>query len=143
VAWQKLGDVHADLPRFRERFGKPLLTLTLVGHELRGLPPEFGDGGLRSLTSLSLASNGLTHLPESICNLGHLRQLNLLRNKLTVWARHAPTPSRVALFRLGLGAAPLARVFSARYLFMYLMLLFWGAWVLATMRLPLALRCVF
>lgn len=88
MAWQKLGDVHADLPKFQERFGKPLHTLRLMGHELSGLPPEFGSGGLRSLTSLNLASNGLVQLPDSICQLRQLRQLNLLRNKLTVYAKY-------------------------------------------------------
>jgi hypothetical protein len=84
MVWQKLGDVHEDLPKFQERFGKPLHTLRLMGHELSGLPPDFGNGGLRSLTSLNLASNGLAQLPDSFCQLRQLRQLNLLRNKLTV-----------------------------------------------------------
>jgi hypothetical protein len=83
ISWQKLGTCHEDLPRFESRFGKPLLGLKLVGHELNTLPRDFGDSGLKGLISLSLASNSLENLPESLCNLTRLRTLNLLRNKLT------------------------------------------------------------
>jgi len=82
LQWQKLGVVHEDLTRFDQRFGKHLQSLKLVGHELRELPFDFGDGSLRSLTSLNLASNHLNLLPDSLCKLGQLRVLNLLRNKL-------------------------------------------------------------
>jgi hypothetical protein len=82
VTWQKLGDFHEDVPRFEQRFGQPLQSLRLMGHELKLLPPDFGDSSLTSLTSLSLASNHLERLPDSICKLTRLRVLNLLRNRL-------------------------------------------------------------
>ena len=61
-----------------------------MGHALASLPAGPGPENMftsphlqRSLTSLNLSSNGLTALPPEICQLGHLRHLNLLRNKLT------------------------------------------------------------
>lgn len=82
VTWQKLGDFHEDVPRFEERFGQPLQSLRIMGHELKLLPPDFGSSSLTSLTSLSLASNMLERLPDSISKLTRLRVLNLLRNRL-------------------------------------------------------------
>lgn len=38
VRWQRLGDVHADVLRFDQCFGRPLLSLELVGHDLKALP---------------------------------------------------------------------------------------------------------
>ena len=81
VSWQKLGTIHPDIPRFKQRYGMPLMGLRLVGHELEELPRDFGKG-LQSLTALSLASNKLEVLPEGICRLTNLRSLNLLRNRL-------------------------------------------------------------
>lgn len=83
ISWAKLGKCHEDLPRFEQMFGKPLQGLKLVGHELNSLPHDFGDSGLIGLISLSLTSNNLETLPESLCRLTRLRSLNLLRNKLT------------------------------------------------------------
>ena len=81
VSWQKLGTIHPDIPRFKQRYGFPLAGLRLVGHDLEALPTDFGKG-LQNLTALSLASNRLEMLPEGICRLTNLRSLNLLRNRL-------------------------------------------------------------
>jgi hypothetical protein len=63
MSWMKLGLLHEDVPRFAKRFGTPLVAVTIIGHELKFLPEDFGDHGLRSLTSLNLASNLLERLP--------------------------------------------------------------------------------
>ena len=38
---------------------------------------------MTKLTQLTLSSNRLSELPESVCDLIHLRSVNLLRNQLT------------------------------------------------------------
>jgi len=81
VSWQKLGTMHPDIARFKQRYGMPLQGLRLVGHELEKLSTDFGKG-LQSLTALSLASNRLEMLPDGICRLTNLKSLNLLRNRL-------------------------------------------------------------
>ena len=63
-------------------FGRRLVSLRLIGHELGELPTAIGESCL-SLTSLSLASNNLALLPDSLCNLTKLIDINLLRNRLT------------------------------------------------------------
>ena len=60
-----------------------LVSLRLIGHELQELPAEVGENCL-SLTSLSLASNAIAALPDSLCELGSLQTLLLHNNQLAV-----------------------------------------------------------
>ncbi len=82
LSWRKLGFVHEVIYSFAETYGRRLVSLRLIGHELEELPSEVGENCL-SLTSLSLASNRLAALPDSLCNLTKLVDVNLLRNQIT------------------------------------------------------------
>jgi len=81
MSWKKLGDVHPAVYSFKEDYGFPLRSLRLVGHDMAVLPPEVG-WKLTNLTSLSLTSNSLEALPDSLCTCTLITELNLLRNKL-------------------------------------------------------------
>jgi len=81
MSWQKLGHIDEKVYEFTQSDGAPILGLRLVGHELASVPEDIGSR-VSSLTSLSLASNNIEELPDSICELAQLKELNLLRNKL-------------------------------------------------------------
>lgn len=58
-----------------------IVNLRLVGLELKKVPDAIGKH-LWSLKSLSLSSNALEEIPEGLCDLTALTELNLVRNKL-------------------------------------------------------------
>lgn len=82
IAWKPLPVIHESIYHFQADYGLPLVGLRLVGVGLTSLPKEVGIH-LKSLQTLSLASNELTELPDTIVELTALRELNLLKNRLT------------------------------------------------------------
>ena len=76
------GDFPDQIYDFHENYGRPLKALRFVAHGLDRFPERAGRD-LTQLTQLTLASNRLTELPDSICDLAKLSALNLLRNQLT------------------------------------------------------------
>lgn len=77
------GDFPDQIYSFHETYGRPLKALRFVAHGLDRFPDKAGIQ-LTQLTQLTLASNRLTELPDSICQLAKLSALNLLRNRLEV-----------------------------------------------------------
>lgn len=57
------------------------MNLRLVGLGLTEVPGAIGKH-LWSLKSLSLSSNALEEIPDGVCDLTALTELNLVRNKL-------------------------------------------------------------
>ena len=76
------GDFPDQIYDFHQNYGRPLKALRFVAHGLDRFPERAGQE-LTQLTQLTLASNRLTELPDSICDLAKLSALNLLRNQLT------------------------------------------------------------
>ena len=76
------GDFPDQIYDFHANYGRPLKALRFVAHGLDRFPERAGQE-LTQLTQLTLASNRLTELPDSICDLAKLSALNLLRNQLT------------------------------------------------------------
>lgn len=58
-----------------------IVNLRLVGLGLKAIPNAIGRH-LWSLKSLSLSSNALEEIPDGVCDLTALTELNLVRNKL-------------------------------------------------------------
>ena len=58
-----------------------IVNLRLVGLGLKEVPGAVGKH-LWSLKSLSLSSNALEKIPDGLCDLTALTELNLVRNKL-------------------------------------------------------------
>eukprot|EP00948_MAST-09A_sp_MAST-9A-sp1_P003474 g3474.t1 len=58
-----------------------MTAMRLVGHRLSKIPSRLVTD-LKNLQVLSLSNNNLDHLPENIGDLVHLKELNLLKNKL-------------------------------------------------------------
>lgn len=81
ISWTPLKKIDPMLFGFNKEFSMPLVALRLVGVELESLPDDFGNH-LMTLKSLSLSSNKLTTLPDSIVLLTNLTDLNLLKNNL-------------------------------------------------------------
>ncbi|CAN0325619.1 unnamed protein product, partial [Ectocarpus sp. 13 AM-2016] len=59
-----------------------IVNLRLVGLGLTEVPEAIGQN-LLSLKSLSLSSNALEKVPDGLCDLTALTELNLVRNKLS------------------------------------------------------------
>lgn len=74
--------IHPMIFNFSKEFdGLRLLTLRLNNVDLVRIPDELSEY-LSSLEVLSLATNQLTVVPDSIIKLTNLQELNLLRNKI-------------------------------------------------------------
>ncbi len=82
LSWQHMGCIAPVVFDFSKNFGRPLMSLRLIGIGLKELPLEFGSY-LTNLHFLSLANNELTYLPESFVQMTSLREINLLKNRLT------------------------------------------------------------
>ncbi|KAH8060185.1 hypothetical protein JL722_5147 [Aureococcus anophagefferens] len=78
---KRTGTIHPYLYEFSKTYGRPLVALRLVAHELTEFPRRVGLV-LTKLDTLTLSSNLLTELPDSVCDLIHLKSVNLLRNRL-------------------------------------------------------------
>ena len=78
MSWQKLGHIDEKVYEFTQTDGSPLVGLRLIGHELTSVPENIGSR-VSSLTSLSLASNNLEELPDSICELAQLQEVRVRR----------------------------------------------------------------
>ena len=57
-------------------------TIRLVGTAFTSLPDTFGINEFPKLDTLSLANNSLTYIPDSLCSLTSLRDLNLQYNSV-------------------------------------------------------------
>ena len=89
------GDFPDQIYDFHENYGRPLKALRFVAHGLDRFPERAGQE-LTQLTQLTLASNRLTELPDSICDLAKLSALNYVRVKLphsTFCSLHSPPNS--------------------------------------------------
>jgi len=71
------GDFPDQIYDFHQNYGRPLKALRFVAHGLDRFPERAGQE-LTQLTQLTLASNRLTELPDSICDLAKLGQSCLL-----------------------------------------------------------------
>ena len=65
------GDFPDQIYDFHANYGRPLKALRFVAHGLDRFPERAGKE-LTQLTQLTLASNRLTALPDSICDLANL-----------------------------------------------------------------------
>eukprot|EP00752_Nemacystus_decipiens_P010775 g9584.t1 len=83
LAWLQVPSVSEEhVFGFHERHGGMRITnLRLVGLGLKEVPAAIGKH-LWSLKSLSLSSNALEEIPDGLCDLTALTELNLVRNKL-------------------------------------------------------------
>ena len=73
---KRTGTIHPYLYEFSKTYGRPLVALRLVAHELTEFPRRVGLV-LTKLDTLTLSSNLLTELPDSVCDLIHLKSVQI------------------------------------------------------------------
>ena len=98
IAWQNVPVIHPMTYDFHKTYGIYLKAIRLVGCGVEVIPEEVFEK-LHNLEVLTLSNNKLKSLPDSICNLFHLKHLDLKDNEIT----HLPA-------RIGRLATNLARL---------------------------------
>eukprot|EP01038_Epipyxis_sp_PR26KG_P009415 gene9415-12681_t len=81
MCWSPYQSIDPVLYEFSTNFSMNLRSVRLVGIELSVLPEIFTEK-LHSISSLSLANNKLTTLPNSVSLMTNLSELNLMYNSL-------------------------------------------------------------
>ena len=84
--WKNLGYVSDMIYDFRDNYDIQITKLFLDGNGLDSIPESLSTK-CTEIVQLSLASNQISYLDDSICLMKHLTHLNLMRNNL----QHLPT----------------------------------------------------
>ena len=85
-SWKNLGYISEMIYNFRDNYDTAITKLFLDGNGLDSIP-QLLSTKCTEIVQLSLASNQISYLHDSICLMKHLTYLNLMRNNL----QHLPT----------------------------------------------------
>ena len=81
ICWTPIYDIDPIVLEFEKNFPVRLISLRLIGVELKELPEQIGEA-FRNMQVMSLENNKLVRLPESVSLMGQLRELGVAYNML-------------------------------------------------------------